>query len=89
VNQLAKPRLLTLVVNERSGGGRAGRMLPKVARTGTHLFTFADYVQQFRGWGRGRRRRRHPAHGLGNSGQGRGSQHRQPRHRGRADVAVA
>jgi len=32
VNQLAKPRLLTLVVNERSGGGRAGRMLPKVAR---------------------------------------------------------
>jgi lipid kinase, YegS/Rv2252/BmrU family len=32
VNQLAKPRLLTLVVNERSGGGRAGRILPKVAR---------------------------------------------------------
>ena len=32
MNQLAKPRLLTLVVNERSGGGRAGRMLPKVAR---------------------------------------------------------
>ena len=32
MSQLAKPRLLTLVVNERSGGGRAGRMLPKVAR---------------------------------------------------------
>ena len=32
MNQLAKPRLLTLVVNERSGGGRAGRILPKVAR---------------------------------------------------------
>ncbi|MDO5067244.1 MAG: YegS/Rv2252/BmrU family lipid kinase [Propionibacteriaceae bacterium] len=32
MNQLAKPRLFTLVVNERSGGGRAGRMLPKVAR---------------------------------------------------------
>ena len=32
MNQLAKPRLLTLVVNERSGGGRAGRVLPKVAR---------------------------------------------------------
>ena len=32
MNQLAKPRLLTLVVNERSGGGRAGRMLPEVAR---------------------------------------------------------
>ena len=30
--------------------------LPRVARTGTHLFTFADYVQQFRGWGRGLRR---------------------------------
>ena len=32
MNQLAKPRPLTLVVNERSGGGRAGRILPKVAR---------------------------------------------------------
>ncbi|MDO5083436.1 MAG: YegS/Rv2252/BmrU family lipid kinase [Arachnia propionica] len=32
MNQLAKPRLFTLVVNERSGGGRAGRLLPKVAR---------------------------------------------------------
>ena len=32
MNQLAKPRLFTLVVNERSGGGRAGRMLPKVVR---------------------------------------------------------
>ncbi len=32
MSELAKPRLLTLVVNERSGGGRAGRMLPKVAR---------------------------------------------------------
>lgn len=30
--------------------------LPQVARTGTHLFTFANYVQQFRGWGRGLRR---------------------------------
>lgn len=30
--------------------------LPRVARTGTHLFTFAAYVQQFRGWGRGLRR---------------------------------
>lgn len=26
--------------------------LPKVARTGTHLFTFVTYAQQFRGWGR-------------------------------------
>lgn len=30
--------------------------LPKVARTGTHLFLFAGYVEQFRGWGRGLRR---------------------------------
>jgi len=30
--------------------------LPQVARTGTHLFQFVDYVQQFRGWGRGLRR---------------------------------
>jgi len=30
--------------------------LPRVARTGSHLFTFAGYVEQFRGWGRGLRR---------------------------------
>ena len=30
--------------------------LPLVARTGTHLFLFARYVEQFRGWGRGLRR---------------------------------
>ncbi|MCW2544017.1 MAG: hypothetical protein JWM40_1569 [Frankiales bacterium] len=30
--------------------------LPQVARTGTHLFLFATYVEQFRGWGRGLRR---------------------------------
>lgn len=30
--------------------------LPKIARTGTHLFHFVDYVQMFRGWGRGLRR---------------------------------
>ena len=30
--------------------------LPKVARTGTQLFIFAGYVEQFRGWGRGLRR---------------------------------
>jgi 60 kDa SS-A/Ro ribonucleoprotein len=30
--------------------------LPKVARTATHLFTFLNYVQSFRGWGRGLRR---------------------------------
>lgn len=29
--------------------------LPKVARIGTHLFKFAEYVKGFRGWGRGLR----------------------------------
>lgn len=31
-------------------------VLPQVARTGTHLFAFASYVEQFRGWGRSLRR---------------------------------
>lgn len=30
--------------------------IPKVCRIGTHLFIFARYVEQFRGWGRGLRR---------------------------------
>ncbi len=30
--------------------------LPKVARTGTHLLHFADYVESMRGWGRSLRR---------------------------------
>ncbi|MBI1256221.1 MAG: TROVE domain-containing protein [Chloroflexi bacterium] len=30
--------------------------LPRVCRTGTHLFQFVEYVQTFRGWGRGLRR---------------------------------
>ncbi len=30
--------------------------LPRVARIGTHLFHFAEFVQLFRGWGRGLRR---------------------------------
>lgn len=30
--------------------------LPDVCRIGTHLFNFATYVEQFRGWGRGLRR---------------------------------
>ncbi|MEJ2886305.1 TROVE domain-containing protein [Actinomycetospora aeridis] len=42
-------------------GDDAGRRaaldaLPTVCRTGTHLFLFARYVEQFRGWGRGLRR---------------------------------
>lgn len=31
-------------------------VLPKVARTGTHLFHFAHFVEGFRGWGRSLRR---------------------------------
>ncbi|HEX8648967.1 MAG TPA: TROVE domain-containing protein [Thermoleophilaceae bacterium] len=30
--------------------------LPRVARTGTHLFQFVGFVESFRGWGRGLRR---------------------------------
>lgn len=30
--------------------------IPKVCRIGTHLFHFATYVEQFRGWGRGLKR---------------------------------
>jgi 60 kDa SS-A/Ro ribonucleoprotein len=30
--------------------------LPRVARTGTHLFHFLQFVGGFRGWGRGVRR---------------------------------
>ena len=39
-----------------AGRARALSALPQVARTGTHLFLFATYVEQFRGWGRGLRR---------------------------------
>lgn len=35
---------------------RALAAVPEVCRTGTHLFLFAGYVEQFRGWGRGLRR---------------------------------
>ncbi|MCX6522086.1 MAG: TROVE domain-containing protein [Actinobacteria bacterium] len=35
---------------------RALAALPTVCRTGTQLFLFAGYVEQFRGWGRGLRR---------------------------------
>jgi 60 kDa SS-A/Ro ribonucleoprotein len=54
------PALLALAA-AASLGDDAGRKaaldaLPKVARTGTHLFTFATYIEQFRGWGRGLRK---------------------------------
>lgn len=31
----------------------AMKSIPQVARTGTHLFTFVEYVNELRGWGRG------------------------------------
>lgn len=43
-------------LGDAEGRQAALSVLPKVARTGTHLFLFAGYVEQFRGWGRGLRR---------------------------------
>jgi len=43
-------------LGDAEGRKAALAALPEVARTGTHLFIFAGYVEQFRGWGRGLRR---------------------------------
>lgn len=49
------PTLFALAAVAGLGGEEARRaaatVLPQVARTGTHLFLFAKYVEQFRGWG--------------------------------------
>lgn len=54
------PVLFALAIAASTGDtahrSRALAALPKVARTGTHLFMFARYVEQFRGWGRSLRR---------------------------------
>lgn len=54
------PALFALAIAAASDddAGRAAALaaLPQVARTGTHLFLFAGYVEQFRGWGRGLRK---------------------------------
>lgn len=42
--------------DERAVRTKALNALPRVARTGTHLFQFLSYAKQFRGWGRGLRR---------------------------------
>lgn len=49
---------LAMAAGLASPEGKAAALaaLPEVARTGTHLFTFVEYVQSFRGWGRGLRR---------------------------------
>ncbi|MBP2193838.1 TROVE domain-containing protein [Nocardia goodfellowii] len=43
-------------LGDEDGRRTALEALPLVARTGTHLFLFARYIEQFRGWGRGLRR---------------------------------
>lgn len=54
------PTIFALAIAASHGDADARRnaldALPKVCRTGTHLFTFAKYIEQFRGWGRGLRR---------------------------------
>jgi 60 kDa SS-A/Ro ribonucleoprotein len=43
-------------LGDENGRKAAFGALPLVARTGTHLYTFTGYAEQFRGWGRGMRR---------------------------------
>lgn len=54
------PALFALAIAASHGDsderGYALAALPDVARTGTHLFIFARYIEQFRGWGRSLRR---------------------------------
>ena len=51
------PAIFALALAAGSGHIRsAEEALPKVCRTGTHLFQFAQAVESFRGWGRGLRR---------------------------------
>jgi 60 kDa SS-A/Ro ribonucleoprotein len=50
--------VLALVASHGDTASRRAALaaVPGVCRTGTHLFAFAEYVQAFRGWGRGLRR---------------------------------
>jgi 60 kDa SS-A/Ro ribonucleoprotein len=54
------PALFALAIAASFGSDEAKSYalskLQDVARTGTHLFIFARYVEQFRGWGRGLRK---------------------------------
>jgi 60 kDa SS-A/Ro ribonucleoprotein len=51
------PAIFALAISssfgEQESKSYALSKLPAVLRTGTHLFQYATYVQQFRGWGRG------------------------------------
>lgn len=51
------PAVLALAIAAGMGHtAAASAALPKVCRTGTHLFAFAEAVQGLRGWGRGLRK---------------------------------
>ncbi|GKT28929.1 60kDa SS-A/Ro ribonucleoprotein like protein, partial [Aduncisulcus paluster] len=54
------PALFALAIaascEDVEGRRAACAALPAVARTGTHLFQFANYIEQFRGWGPALRR---------------------------------
>lgn len=41
-----------LALGDSEGREAAARAVPVVARTGSHLFAFCGYLEQFRGWGR-------------------------------------
>lgn len=52
-----EPAVLALAIAAGMGHTAAvAEALPKVCRTGTHLFAFAEAVEGLRGWGRGLRR---------------------------------
>ena len=52
-----EPAVLALAIAAGMGHtAAASEALPKVCRTGTHLFAFAEAVQGLRGWGRGLRK---------------------------------
>ncbi len=50
------PAVFALAIAAGKGHSDALAALPKVCRTGTHLFQFAAAVEGFRGWGRGLRK---------------------------------
>lgn len=47
---------LAFAIGDNATRAAAAAALPRVARTGSHLFTFLEYVESMRGWGRGLRR---------------------------------
>ena len=54
------PAILSLAIAARTGDDATRKLaleaLPKVCRTGTHLYHFAEFANQLGGWGRGLRR---------------------------------